>query len=248
LRCVVVVLVLEPLLFAQEARPYADADVLYLEANGHFNRGHYAQAIERYNAFLLKFPDHSKRVNVRYGLGLSLFQLKKYREAGENLNIVAAKKQCPDRPRANYFLGQSLMATGKYAEADKVLGNGIKALSNVLTVPKDKAVFQKLEQSLKVSRLGALVHLRNWEDVVKESDDLKGKAGTHAFQVSFQGALARYELKQFKEVLPLLSALKKDAKDTPYEQQSHFLLAEALRELEKVPEALEEYEAAAKIR
>ena len=62
---------------AQEAGPKVVAEVLYLEANGHFNRGQYARAVEQYNTFLLKFPEHPKKINVQYGLGLSHFQLKR---------------------------------------------------------------------------------------------------------------------------------------------------------------------------
>ena len=59
---------------AQETGPKVVAEVLYLEANGHFNRGRYARAVEQYNTFLLKFPEHPKKINVQYGLGLSHFQ------------------------------------------------------------------------------------------------------------------------------------------------------------------------------
>ena len=56
----------------------AEAELIYLKANTHFNEAQYVQAIEQYNLFLSKFPGHNKRVNVQYGLGLSFFQLKKY--------------------------------------------------------------------------------------------------------------------------------------------------------------------------
>ena len=224
----------------------AKAELVYLKANTHFNQAQYAQAIEKYSLFLSKFPGHTKRVNVQYGLGLSLFQQKKYQEAVRVLAVVAPDEKCPDVPRVNYFLGQSLLLIGKYAEAEKSLSNGLIALSKVPAEPREKILFNELERSLKVSRLEALVHQKKWAEVVKQSDDLKGNAFEHALQVSFYGALARFELKQFDEAVRLLMALKPGIKGTPYQQQTHFLLAESYRELNKLAEALAEYEGAFK--
>ena len=229
---------------AQEAGPKVVAEVLYLEANGHFNRGQYAQAIERYNTFLLKFPEHPKKINVQYGLGLSHFQLKKYQEAAVNLSEVLKDKGCPDVPRASYFLGQSLLKAGKYEAAEKALSSGLNALVEPPADAKDLAQFQELHRSLKISRLDALVRQKKWESVVRESDALEGKTDAHSLQVSFHGALAQYELKQFKEAVSSLSDLEKKVKGTPFEQQLHFLLAESLRELDRPKEALTKYESA----
>ena len=142
---------------AQEAGPKVVAEVLYLEANGHFNRGQYARAIERYNTFLLKFPEHPKKINVQYGLGLSHFQLKKYQEAAANLSEVLKDKGCPDVPRVSYFLGQSLLMTGRYDEAEEALSRGLKGLPEPPADAKALALFQKLQRSMRISRLDALV-------------------------------------------------------------------------------------------
>ncbi len=229
---------------AQETGPKVVAEVLYLEANGHFNRGRYARAVEQYNTFLLKFPEHPKKINVQYGLGLSHFQLRKYQEAAASLSDVVQDKRCPDVPRASYFLGQSLLMTGKHEAAEKALSRGLSALVEPPADAKGLAQFQELQKRLKISRLDTLVHQKKWESVVRESDALEGKVGEQGLQVSFYGALARYEIKNFKEAVSLLSGLKKKAKGTPFEQQLYFLLAESLRELGKPVEALGEYEAA----
>ncbi len=229
---------------AQEAGPKVVAEVLYLEANGHFNRGQYARAVEQYNIFLLKFPEHPKKINVQYGLGLSHFQLKKYQKAAVNLSEVLKDKGCPDVPRVSYFLGQSLLMTGRHDEAEEALSRGLKALTEPPADAKALALFQKLQRGMRISRLDALVRQKNWESVVKESNALEGIADAHSLQVSFHGALARYELKQFKEAVSSLSDLEKKVKGTPFEQQLHFLLAESLRELGRPNEALTKYEAA----
>ena len=239
---------------AQDAEPKSGAEALCSEANGNFNRGQYAQAVEKYNAFLIKFPEHQKKVNVQYGLGLSHFQLKKYQEAAVSLSGVVQDRACPDIPRASYFLGQSLVMIGKYDAAEKVLSEGLRALPKASTDSGIKTLAQELERSLSAARRGQqvneldlLVRQKKWELALKASEALKGKAGAQTLRISLYGALARYELKQFKELLPLLAELKEEARGTPYEQESLFLLAEVLREQKRLPDSLAEYEAAAKL-
>ncbi|MDG2214300.1 MAG: tetratricopeptide repeat protein, partial [Verrucomicrobiota bacterium] len=163
-------------------------------------------------------------------------------------------RACPDVPRASYFLGQSLVMIGKYDAAEKVLSEGLRVLPKSSAGSGLKVLAQGLERSLVAARRGQqineldlLVRQKNWELALKASEALKGKAGAQTLRVSLYGALARYELKQFKELLPLLAELKKDAKGTSYEQESIFLLAEVLREQKRLPDALAEYEAAAKL-
>ena len=224
----------------------AKAELIYLKANTHFNQAQYVQAIEQYNLFLSRFPVHSKRVDVQYGRGISYFLLKKYQDAVGALAIAVADKNCPDITRANYFLGQSLLFIGKYAEAEKALSEGLKALPKGSTGSKEEVLHAELEKRLKTFLIDALVHQKKWDQVVKQSDALKGKAGDKALQVSFYGALARFELKKFNEAVSLFMALKPDVNGTHHQQQTHFLLAESYRALGKIPEALVEYESAFK--
>ena len=223
----------------------AEAELIYLRANTQFNEAKYVQAIEQYNLFLAKFPGHAKRVNAQYGLGLSCFQLKKYQEAVNVLTVVAADQKCPDVPRVNYFLGQSLLQVAKYAEAEKALSDGLKALAKIPVQPREKPLRDELERSFKISRVSALVHQEKWAGVVKQSDDLKDNAGDRALEVSFYGALARFELEEFNSAVELLMALKPEVKGTTHQQHTHFLLAESYRKLGKLVEALEEYKNAA---
>tara|TARA_B100001123_G_scaffold430992_1_gene551790 strand:- start:915 stop:3122 length:2208 start_codon:yes stop_codon:yes gene_type:complete len=219
-----------------------EAELVYLKANTHFNNAQYSQAIEQYNLFLSKFPAHSKRIDVQYGLGISCFLLKKYQDAASALTIAVADKKCPDIARANYFLGQSLLLIGKYAESEKALDEGLKALLQIQIEPKNKALHTELERTLKTSRLDALIHQKKWAEVVKQSDDLKVNAGEEAKRASFYGALARFELKKYKEVVDVLKALAPDVKGTHHQQQTHFILAESYRELGEMSEAMVEYE------
>ncbi len=237
LRVFIVVLGLLAGFTALHAQNDKKADDDYLGANGLFNLGLYEQAIGSYQEFLKNYPNHSKVINVRYGMGISHFQLKQYDKAAEELGKVVGDPKCPDKPRANLFWGQSLLMLRKPANAEGAFAAGIKALP----ASKDEALLSNLQ----VSQLEALFQQKKWKNVVGVAKTLKGKVGDRSTRVAFQGAFALYELKQFKEAGTALASLKPSVKNTPYEQQTHFLLAESLREQKQFPLAIREFEVAA---
>ncbi len=216
------------------------ADDDYLGANGLFNLGLYEQAIGEYGEFLRKYPSHPKVINVQYGVGISHFQLKQYGKAAAVLGKIAANPKCPDVPRANLFWGQSLLMLSKPANAEGAFAAGIKALP----AGKDAGLLTNLQ----ASQLEALFQQKKWKDVVVATKSLKGKGGNRSTRVAFQGAFALYEMKQFKEAGTALASLKPSVKNTPYEQQTHFLLAESLREQKQFPQAIKEFEVAASLK
>ncbi|SVC64042.1 uncharacterized protein METZ01_LOCUS316896, partial [marine metagenome] len=223
---------------AQNDKKATDA---YLGANGLFNLGLYEQAIGSYKEFLKIYPKHPKIIHVRYGLGISYFQLKQYEKATEVLGKVAGDPKAPDVPRANLFWGQSLLMLGKPANAEGAFIAGMKAL------PEDSKDLA-LRANLQVSQLEALFQQKKWKGVVDTAKSLKGKIGNRSTRVAFQGAFALYELKLFKEAGTALASLKPSVKNTAYEQQTHFLLAESLREQKQFPLAIKEFEVAASLK
>ena len=210
-------------IFTLQAQNDKKADDAYLGANALFNLRLYEQAIGSYQEFLKNNPKHPKVINVRYGMGISHFQLKQYDKAVVLLSQVAGDPKAPDVPRANLFWGQSLLMLGKPANAEGAFAAGIKAL------PKDTKE-TALRANLQVSQLEALFQQKKWKGVVDAAKSLKGKVGNRSTRVGFQGAFALYELKQFKDAGNALTSLKPSVKGTAYEQQTHFLLAESLRD------------------
>ena len=224
---------------AQNAKKEAEAETQYLSANELFNRGDYARAIAAYEGFLKQFPEHPKTANVRYGLGLCYYQTRKYQEAATLLGELAKQPNAPDAARLNLFRGQALLMLKQYAVAEEAFGAGIKALP----ANADKV----LQQNLAISKLDALFHQQKWKALAPAADELELPEGKSQVRAAFQGALARYELGELQEAVPRLQKLKGVVKGTNYEQQTHFLLAESLRELGQTEEALPEYEAAARL-
>ena len=146
------------------------------------------------------------------------------------LGELAKQPKAPDAARLNLFRGQALLMLKQYADAEAAFGAGIKALP----VNADKA----LEQNLAISKLDALFHQQKWKALAPAADELVLPDGKSQVRVAFQGALARYELGELQEAVPRLQKLKGVVKGTDYEQQTHFLLAESLRELGQTKEAL----------
>ena len=169
------------------------ADEHYLSANRLFNLGLFHQAIDSYQEFLRNYPKHPKGINVRYGMGISHFQLKQYDKAERLLSTVVGDPKAPDVARANLFWGQSLLMLGKPANAEGAFGSGIKALPKT---SKDSA----LQANLQVSQLEALFQQKKWKDVARAAESLKGKIGNRSTRVDFQGACSLYKLKRFKEI------------------------------------------------
>lgn len=225
---------------AQDAKKEAEAEALYLGANTLFNQRKYAEAIEEYDSFLKLFPDHPKQTNVRYGLGLCLFQTRNYQGAAAMLGAVIKAPAVPDAARVNLFLGQSFLMLQRYAEAEGAFDEGLKALP----ASAEKA----LQRNLGISRLEALFHQKKWKAVAPAADALVLPAGEQQVRVAFQGAMARYELGELAEAVPRLQQLKARVMGTSYEQQTLFLLAESLRELGRSKEAMIEYQQAAKLK
>ena len=213
-------------------------DDAYNAAANLFNIGLYQQAVPAYLEYLKNHPQHNKAVDARYGLGISYYNLKQFDNASKELSQVAGNPNAPDVPRAHLLHGQCLLMLNKSADAEKAFDAGLKAV-------KDPAANGAVISQLKVSQLEARFQQKKWQDVINSVKELKGKAGGWNTRVAFQGAFALYNLKKYDEVARDLGALKKDVKGTPYEQQTHFLLAEALREQQQFKEAVAEFAVAA---
>ena len=177
---------------------------------------------------------------MRYGLGLCYYQTRKYQEAATLLGELAKQPNAPDAARLNLFRGQALLMLKQYAVAEVAFDTGIKALP----ANADKV----LQQNLAINRLDALFHQQKWKALVSAADELELPEGKSQVRAAFKAHLAQYELGELQEAVPRLQKLKGVVKGTAYEQQTHFLLAESLRELGQTEEALPEYEAAARFR
>jgi len=208
---------------------------LYFSANGLYNRKLYELAAGDYKSFLTKHPRHEKAPHAKLGLALSLFNLGRHAEAEPVLADLASSSKSPEPEQVHLVWGQSLLMLNKAAKAEEAF---TKALKQEKAVLRDNAVAGLVE---------ALFQQQKWKEVITRGDELaKGKAA-YTPRAKFQGAVARYELKQYKEAAGLLGELLTEAKNLPFAQQSIFLLAECKRELGDLAGAETQYDATRKL-
>jgi TolA-binding protein len=95
-----------PLAVAQ-ITPDQQAAVLLNTARKAYNEKNHALASSKFREFLGKFGNHKDTLSARYGLALTLIEGpdKKYDEARDLLQGVAASKDFPDRTLAIYYAG-----------------------------------------------------------------------------------------------------------------------------------------------
>ena len=231
---IVAVLELASPAMAQDQPKRDAAAEIYFGANELYNRKLYELAADEYKAFLKKAPTHAKVPDAQFGLALSYFGMQKFDLAEPVLAKLAADKKAPKPEQVHLFWGQALLRLNKAADAETAYRQGLK-----LPGAAEMA-------ALKIGLLESLFAQKKWKEVIPASDELAKQKGTWATRAKFQGALARFETSLFKEAGAALDALTTEVKGTAFEQQTHFLLGEAQRELGNFKAAATAYETAAR--
>lgn len=97
------------------------AQDLLAEADQHVARGAYAEAIEAYEAFLSRKPNHARALN---NLGAAQWRLGQYRSAEEHLRHAIRLK--PNDPDAHSNLGGILRGRGQLLASESSLRRALK--------------------------------------------------------------------------------------------------------------------------
>ncbi len=223
-----------PSVRAQEEKKKDPATEQYFRANTLYQRKLYEFAAKEYNAFLKTNPEHEKVPSAQFGLSLSYLGMGKFDLAEPLLAKLAANKKAPNQEYVHLFWGQALLRLKNNAKAETAYREGLKLPGAAKNV------------RMKIGLLEALFAQKKWKDVIPSADDLGNIKGDWTTRANFQGAIARYELNNFKETTTVLEGLKDALKGSPFEQQAYYLLAESHRELKDYKKAVDAYENAAR--
>ena len=211
---------------------------LYFSANALYNRGLYELAVDEFRSFLSKNGKHPKAPFASLGLGLCLFQSGKPAEAEPVFAQIANNREILGLAPIHNLRGNCLLSLGKHADAEKAFS---------ATIAKDKNSAHLADAYAGFAE--ALYNQAKWEQVVKATDEAYRRApkSAVAHRCSLQGALARFELKDFLGAKTILDRLVKD-KDTPadFAQDVSFLLAECFRQEKDYQNAVKYYDHARK--
>jgi TolA-binding protein len=110
--------------------PDQQAEMLLNSARKAYNEKNYAFATAKFREYLGKFGNHKEVASGRYGLALTLIEgpEKKYDEARDILQGLAAIKDFTDRPLAIYYAGVAHRGLGmqELAKADAQPNNAVQ--------------------------------------------------------------------------------------------------------------------------
>lgn len=204
----------------------------YYTANALYNRKLYTAAIPEYQAFLAQHPKHTKVDSAKLGLGLSFFGAGNYAQAEPLLSSLAAAGKVGDTAQLLVIVGQCHMKIQGLAQAEKTFAAAAEA--------KGAAEFRN-------TALGLLTEVRyqrdDWTNTIISSDNLirLDPKGTLTARAGYQGAYARFQLKQYPEAIRALNALMPLVKGTALETKAAFLLGESLFATGEPAKAAEQY-------
>jgi len=89
----------------------------YNSANGLLNRGLYDLAAKEYRKFLQLHAEHDRAPIARYGLGVCLYRLERYDEAGAELTELRSQSESEYAAESLAIIGQCHLAQRRYDKA-----------------------------------------------------------------------------------------------------------------------------------
>lgn len=96
-----------------------------------FNEQDYNTAMVEYKRFLHFFPDDARVFHAKYEIGLSFYNMKRFRDAAKIFNDLILEKEDHEYKKDSYFLqSKSFRQMGNYGYARLVLYNYLKISSD----------------------------------------------------------------------------------------------------------------------
>lgn len=220
------------------ADPPADPalDKLY-SGNALYNMKLYAAASAEYRNFLAANPQHARADEARFGLALALYGAGKFADAEPLLKPLLTTGKFGDKQQLQVLLGDCVNRLRGPAEAEKIFADPL-ATDGPNTQYRDLALVYLTESQFRQ---------RKWPETAATAEralKLLPK-DANAGRVAYQGAYARYQLKQMDVAAAAFAALLPAVANTPLEVQTAFLLGECLREAGKPADAEPAYAQAA---
>ncbi len=228
------------LLFLATAAPVfaqsgGDANLgIFLKARDFYDKGNFPLAVREHKKFLKAAPKHPRVPDSKWELGLAFVQLKQWENAAALMRELAADKAAPDLSGAFYYWGQSLLMLRKPANAEAAFLAGLKL--------KPKLRLDGFRMGL----LEAYFQQKKWKTVKASVAALPAEQQAEE-RVLFQTGYASFMLRDFESAAKELGVLKRRLGAAPFAHQTRFFLAESLRELGQIKEAISEYAAARKL-
>jgi TolA-binding protein len=258
-------------LWGQAAATQA-ADMLLAAAQKSYTDKNYPQAIAQFRDFLTKYATHKNILAARYGLALALLDNspKDYAAAAEQLRVVTAKEDFPDRAFAVYYLARTERGLGikelelakpadlaqrqaaadkRFAEAAKLFGTAGKAFTAKEKAPdltaKELPTPWEWSARARCDEAEMLLRRKEAKDACKVAapflkDKVLVKSRYRGLGLYYHG-FACFLLKDYNEAGRSLNMLTPFT-DSVYATHARYLLARTHHLLDELAEAGEHYE------
>ncbi|HET6203541.1 MAG TPA: tetratricopeptide repeat protein [Planctomycetota bacterium] len=203
----------------------------YRYAVGLAERGLHEKAVEECSAFLRENPDHEKAPQVRYRMGQSLFELKRWEEAAKGFEALLGNR-FEFEAEAAFRRGQCLLELGRPAEAAPLFegiarGSPEHYLAEAATHFGAEADFRRGEFARAEGGFGRL--LEKWPRSQYRKPALHGLAWSR-----FRGGL-------FETAAQALGLFLREFAEDPLAPEAAYLLGESLLKIGRSAEAAEAF-------
>ncbi len=204
----------------------------YLGANGMLNRGLYELATTEYRKFLAEYGTHEKARAARYGLSVSLFRLKRFEEAVEELAVLERHSGFAFAAEVGTMLGQSQLALKNYAEA-------AGSFKKVLRRHAEHA----LADDAAAGRVESLYLVGEYQKSAKAGDDLVKRWPESPLRerAEFFAALAMMARQRYGEAAKRFDELLQRFESGPLAPQASLLLAQCYQNDNALDRAVRQY-------
>ena len=209
----------------------------YASATGLLNRGLNELAAQEYRKFLAAHAKHEKASLARYGLGVALFRLQKFEEAGQELKPLEQVEKFQFAAEVNLIRGQSLLALKKPAEA-------AAAFARVVNDHPDHAKAAEASALL----VESLYREGKYKEAMEAFAKSQSRWPDHALRlrIEYFNGLAAMEVEDFAGAAKSLEFVAKGDTKKEFGEQTGVLLAQALHRSGQTDRALKQYESAIK--
>lgn len=217
---------------ASADEPNDSAVQSYLSANGMLNRGLYELAAEEYRTFLSEHPGHEKEALARYGLGVSLFRMKKYDAAAEALNELRGNEDFEFAAEVGTMLGQCHLVGNRPAEAARVF---------------EQVVERHRKHDLADDAAAGLVEALHLDgrhkEAVRSCEDFAGRWAESPLRarVEFFAGLSQMALGEYAAAAERFDALIDRGPDPALAEQASLLLAQCHERGSSIEKAVRQY-------
>lgn len=230
----------------------------YYAANALFNKDLFELAQKEYKNFLLKYPEHKKADNAKFGLSLSYFKQEKYSKARPLLEELSEKSDVAHQEQIHNLLGQCYLMANKPQKAEAAFRWSVNHGKEQLYVElpgmskgaeKSPQIslanlqnLDPLERSL-AGLVESLFQQQKWSQVVKyknQLDKLVPKSN-YSDRVKLLAAISLYKMNNYSQAEKILNRLVKKGDKLPYYEHALFLLADCQQLQGKLNKALDKH-------